>query len=266
VLQRVVAAVVGLLIVIPAIVWGGMLGANIVAGLVLLIAFNEYSRMAVPEDHWFALALMVLCGGGVYAGQLYGPPGALSWILALVTPLTLAACMIRIPDNDRGLRAAVRLTAGLLYVSLLFSYIIAVRRLDHGLAWLWLVLTITWAGDTGAYFAGRAFGKHKLFERVSPKKTWEGFFGGLVAAIGLACAFKALWLPELSWLDAALLGAVLDVVGVVGDLVESMFKRAFGVKDSGWIMPGHGGILDRIDSLLFTAPVAWVIATQVLGL
>lgn len=265
-LQRIVAALIGLAIVVPAIVWGGMVGAHVVAGLVLLIALDEYSRMAVPQDHWFALALLVVAGGAVYAAQLFLLPGALTWVLALAGLLVLVASMLRVPDTTLGQQVAVRLLAGLIYVPVLFSYVIQVRRLDHGLAWLFLTLAVTWAGDTGAYFAGRAFGRHKLFERVSPKKTWEGFFGGLVFAIAFACAFKALWLTELSWVQAAVLGAVLDGIGVLGDLVESMFKRAFGVKDSGWIMPGHGGILDRIDSLLFTGPVAWILATQVFGL
>lgn len=263
--QRIVAAIVGLAIVVPPIVWGGLVGSNIVAALVLLVAFDEYSRMAVPQDHWFALALLTVAGGAVYAAQLFLPAGATTWVLALAGLLVMISSMVRVPDTNLGQQVAVRLLAGLIYVPVLFSYVIQVRSLEHGLAWLFLTLAVTWAGDTGAYFAGRAFGKHKLFERVSPKKTWEGFFGGLLFAVAFACVFKYFWLTELTWVQAAILGAVLDVVGVLGDLVESMFKRAYGVKDSGWIMPGHGGILDRIDSLLFTGPVAWVLATQVFG-
>ena len=119
------------------------------------------------------------------------------------------------------------------------------------------LLAATWLGDTGAYFAGRFFGRTKLFERISPKKTWEGAIGGLVvSSLGAAAIARATGLP-FGLLEAILLAAVLDIAGVVGDLAESMLKRAWGVKDSGWIMPGHGGILDRIDSLLFTAPLLW---------
>ncbi|MCB9779024.1 MAG: phosphatidate cytidylyltransferase [Alphaproteobacteria bacterium] len=264
-LQRIIAALVGLGIIVPAIVLGGMIGANIVAGIALLIAMDEYTRMAVPEHNLKALAAMVLAGGAVYASILFGPAGMAVWVLALAAILMFVGSMLLVPDTAAGQQAATRLAAGLLYVPVMFSFVIQVRRLEDGLAWLFLTLCITWAGDTGAYFAGRAFGKHKLFERVSPKKTWEGFFGGMVASVIFAGVFKQFFLPQLGWHHVVLLGVVLDIVGVVGDLVESMFKRAFGVKDSGWIMPGHGGILDRIDSLLFTAPVAWVIATQ-LGL
>lgn len=265
-LLRIVAALVGLGVVVPAIVWGGMPGAHIVAGLVFLVSLDEYSRMAVPDDHWFALLVLLVAGGSVYGSHLFLPAGTETWVLALATLFVLIASMLRVKDTAAGQRVAARLAVGLIYIAVLFSYVIKVRELDNGVAWLFLTLTVTWAGDTGAYFSGRALGKHKLFERVSPKKTWEGAIGGFVAAIAFACAFKYLLMPELSWVQAALVGATLDIVGVLGDLVESMFKRAYGVKDSGWIMPGHGGILDRIDSLLFTAPVAWVLATQLLGL
>ena len=96
---------------------------------------------------------------------------------------------------------------------------------------------------------------------MSPKKTWEGAIGGAALAVVGACVVKGIGLPNVGWGHAIALGIIIDAGGVVGDLVESMLKRSFGVKDSGWIMPGHGGILDRVDSLLFTAPLTWVYAT-----
>ena len=115
-----------------------------------------------------------------------------------------------------------------------------------------------WASDTGAYFSGRFFGKHKLFERLSPKKTIEGFIGGLLTSmlVGLA-GWK--FFGTSTWYFWCLAGALLSVAGTFGDLLESMFKRRFGVKDSGRIMPGHGGVLDRFDSTFLAAPVYWVI-------
>ena len=117
---------------------------------------------------------------------------------------------------------------------------------------------ITWSADTGAYFAGRSFGKNKLFERVSPKKTIEGVVGGVALSIVVALGYQTQFLPTLGWGYALLLGGTLSILSVIGDLVESMIKRATGVKDSGNIMPGHGGIIDRLDSLLFTIPTAYV--------
>ena len=119
-------------------------------------------------------------------------------------------------------------------------------------------LVLTWSADSGAYFAGRAFGKNKLFERVSPKKTIEGVVGGVVLSTVVSYFFCSTWLPEVPVVSSILIGVVWALLSVVGDLVESMMKRAFGVKDSGNIMPGHGGVIDRLDSLLFTFPATWL--------
>ena len=115
-----------------------------------------------------------------------------------------------------------------------------------------------WASDTGAYFSGRAFGKHKLFERLSPKKTIEGFIGGLITAglVGIAAFYQLGTLPLWAWITT---GIIMSITGTLGDLLESMLKRQTGIKDSGTILPGHGGILDRFDSTFFSAPVYWII-------
>jgi phosphatidate cytidylyltransferase len=129
-------------------------------------------------------------------------------------------------------------------------------RLRFGFGWVILVFVVTWANDTLAFFAGRAFGRHRLLERISPKKTWEGFAGGAVGSVAGAFAVKALLLPaEPAWACLAM-AAGGAVVGPAGDLAESLIKRGAGVKDSGRLIPGHGGLLDRIDALLFVAP--WI--------
>ena len=138
-------------------------------------------------------------------------------------------------------------------------------RFGHqGIVLIFFLLCATWLGDTGAYFAGRFFGKRPLLPRVSPNKTVEGVIGGAVAAMIGCAVVKLVALPEMSWIEVLAMGLVLDLCGVLGDLAESMLKRAWGVKDSGWIMPGHGGILDRVDALLFSAPIfyAWLALTH----
>jgi phosphatidate cytidylyltransferase len=121
------------------------------------------------------------------------------------------------------------------------------------------VLAVTWLGDTGAYFAGRFLGKHKLYAAVSPKKTWEGAVGGVDGALVAAIVMKlARFEDALPWLDLVLIAVPGAMLGQMGDLVESLFKRSTGVKDSGSILPGHGGILDRIDAVLFFAPYVFV--------
>jgi len=113
-----------------------------------------------------------------------------------------------------------------------------------------------WANDTGAYLSGRSFGKHKLFERISPNKTWEGFIGGILLAVVIALNLEHYFgaLSKWEWVTMAV---IIGVFGTLGDLVESMLKRSLGVKDSGNILPGHGGLLDRFDGLLMAAPLVF---------
>jgi phosphatidate cytidylyltransferase len=132
---------------------------------------------------------------------------------------------------------------------------IALLRVKGGPAYVVLALMLAWISDTGAYFAGRAFGKHKLYEKVSPKKTIEGAIGGVVATVAASVAMHFTVLPELPLRDAIALGAVGSVLGMFGDLGESLLKRSVGVKDSGGIVPGHGGILDRVDAVLVTSSI-----------
>ena len=149
---------------------------------------------------------------------------------------------------------------GAAWFGLFMSSLVRLRQLENGAWWIVLTLSVTWLNDTGAYFTGRAFGRRKLYERISPKKTVEGAIGGALASIAAALIIQHLWLPQISPLGAAAIGAGAAVLGPAGDLSESMLKRAFGAKDSGRLLPGHGGILDRIDALLFNAPFVLLLA------
>jgi phosphatidate cytidylyltransferase len=121
-----------------------------------------------------------------------------------------------------------------------------------------LALLLAWLGDTGAYFAGRFLGNRKLYPAVSPKKTWAGAFGGVAGSVVAAAAMKTLRLDSLSWIDVVLIGVPGSILGQLGDLVESLIKRSVGVKDSGSLLPGHGGMLDRIDAVLFIGPYVYL--------
>jgi len=257
VIQRILAAVVGLSVVVPVIIWGGVHGVVVVATLALLVGLDEWARMAAPGANRSALVALVAGGLPVFGAMAYGTGEHVLLALALGCLLVLLATLFGVKRTEDAANHATRLVAGLVYLPLLLGFVVWIRRFDDGVAWIFLLLAATWMGDTGAYFAGRAFGKHKLFERISPKKTWEGAIGGLVFSVACGGLVKFLALPDVPWVHALVVAALIDISGVLGDLVESMFKRSFGVKDSGRIMPGHGGILDRIDSLLFSAPVAW---------
>lgn len=144
---------------------------------------------------------------------------------------------------------------GILYVAMLFGFQGAIRMGQDGKHWLVFMYLVIWASDTAAYYIGTAFGRHRLYEKVSPKKSVEGLGGGLAGAVSAALFCRAVFMPEMGVLEAASLGAILSCVGVAGDLAESLIKRGVGVKDSGSLIPGHGGILDRMDAMLFAAPV-----------
>ena len=258
---RILSGVVGLGIIVPPLVWGGQRGAEIVVLIAMLIGLEEYAGLVLGEARRKAFALLLAFAAPVWALLVWGPA---EWHVPGIAAAALALFLVPMfswADTTAGAHAGLRLVAGLVYVPVLMSFLPRLRALDGGLTWLFLALAITWAGDTGAYFSGRAFGKTPLFPRVSPKKTWEGAIGGALLAAAFSAGLCLAFLPRVSLVHALVFGVLVDVFGILGDLVESMLKRAFGIKDSGWIMPGHGGILDRIDSLLFTAPVLWIYAT-----
>lgn len=146
---------------------------------------------------------------------------------------------------------------GVLYVALLFGFPVAIHAGPAGKKWLVFLFLVIWASDTGAYYVGTTLGKHRLYEKISPKKSIEGLVGGMLASLVVAVLCAHWLVPSTGLLEAAVLGAGLAAAGTVGDLVESLVKRSVGVKDSGNLIPGHGGILDRMDSMLFAAPVLY---------
>jgi phosphatidate cytidylyltransferase len=145
------------------------------------------------------------------------------------------------------------------YVGLGFHYFMYARFLENGLALIFFILILVWATDSGAYFAGRRFGKRKLWPEISPKKTIEGSLGGTALALIIGTSY-AIFVPIFdSWMTTLMFMIVVSVTGQLGDLVESAFKRHYAVKDSGQVLPGHGGILDRFDSLIFVMPIIYLL-------
>ncbi|MFC1914965.1 phosphatidate cytidylyltransferase [Chloroflexota bacterium] len=187
----------------------------------------------------------------------------------LVTPLLLtsavALSLIRLllrPQRESAFLKWAWTIAGILYVGWLLSHMVALRGLDDGRNWVFFALFATFASDTAAFFAGRALGKHHLAPAVSPGKTWEGAIAGVIGAIAISLFFM---LPtplslHFSYGQAILLGILVSVFGQLGDLIESLFKRNMEVKESSRLVPGHGGILDRMDSIVFAGIVVYYYA------
>ena len=153
--------------------------------------------------------------------------------------------------------------AEILYVGWLLGYLVALRGLDNGRSWVFLAIFVTFGSDSAAYFIGSSFGKHKLAPTISPKKTWEGAIGGMAGAAAVSLLFlcvKPVQLTSyLNWWQLVIIALAISAVGLMGDLVESLFKRNTGVKDSGSIFPGHGGMLDRMDSIVFAVVLVYYI-------
>lgn len=250
---------------VAAVLWHRFEATAGVVHLAALIGLLELYWIVLREDPlWLRLAGAAL---GLAASVLMvWLPERADLLVALLLGATMAAAtlhLVRFTD----IRVAAQSTAlwlfGILYVPLLLSCLALLKRLPEGSDWVLLVLTVTFFCDTGAYFAGRALGRHKLYPTVSPGKTIEGAIGGLLAAFGAAALARAWYMPQLGWAAAALVAIPGAALGQVGDLVESMIKRAYGVKDSGWILPGHGGLLDRIDALLFVSAYVYLYARHV---
>jgi phosphatidate cytidylyltransferase len=174
----------------------------------------------------------------------------MNWQSFFLVLILLLLASIVITKNRYTIEHVGLITVGVLYIGFGFAAVIHIR-FEEGLYFILFVLLAVFAADTGAYFLGRSFGKHKLWPLISPKKTIEGFLGGVLSSVGVAVLFQlfAEVLPDM--LTTITLAAVISVSGQFGDLVESAIKRHYEVKDSGTILPGHGGVLDRFDSLLF---------------
>ncbi|MGG3938408.1 phosphatidate cytidylyltransferase [Anoxybacillus kestanbolensis] len=245
--QRIVTAVIAASVFLPIVIYGQwpflvLTYALATIGLFELIRMKRLSLFSFPSIVSF-LALWLF---------LY-PYKHMINIWILIVTLFLLLIYTVISKNAFTFDDAGFMIASLLYVGVGFYSFLQVR--EAGLSYIFYALFLIWATDSGAYFIGRAFGRRKLWEHISPNKTVEGAIGGILCALLVVSVYE--WLSPFapSFLLLLIATVVLSIFGQLGDLVESAFKRHYGVKDSGAILPGHGGILDRFDSLLFILPI-----------
>lgn len=263
--KRIATAVVGIIAAVFIVNYGQWLFALAVLVLTLL-AWHEFKAMLFRREielaYWLGAAGVVLLWGTAWLGNSRETVA----VVLLMTFFILGKMVLA--HASFTLRDAACTIAGVIYVGLAFAHLCLLRYSDQslvlatklgplsaGAAYLWLAFIGTWSSDTFAFFVGSKFGKHKLAPAVSPGKTWEGAVGGVagsvigVSALGAVCQF--------SLGHSAAIGLLVGVVAPLGDLVESSLKRYCGVKDSGRLLPGHGGVLDRFDSVMFAAPAVY---------
>jgi phosphatidate cytidylyltransferase len=238
-----------------------------VAEVLLLLAFTEYVTLARACDLnipvFAAGAATVLASIGVTSTRWIGEDVAataiaLDAILMSVVVVLGALSMLSWRSDRAALAQSAAAVFPALYLGLPIGAMIAIRAL-HGREVLFLLLLTVMVSDTAQYYSGRAFGRRPLAPAISPKKTVEGAVGGFIFAAVIMTVVGGWWLPSVPTPVRALLGAMLCALGIAGDLFESMLKRSAGVKDSSALIPGHGGVLDRIDALLFAAPIYYVV-------
>lgn len=260
---RVVSAVTLSPLLIVAFWAGGFWTAALLA-FSAAVGTGEYYNIvagAAPGRWWQRVSppglLGIAVAGAMPPLAVWQPQHAgafLFWTVGVYFAVAWTFEMFSGPTPEGPTRVAHHVT-GLIYVATGISSVAVLRVLPNGFLWVLVMLIATWFNDSAAYFAGRALGRHKLYPAVSPNKTWEGFAGGFVGAIGGMLGFRALFFPELTVLDCFIVGTAGSILGPIGDLCESMLKRAYQVKDSGKVIPGHGGLLDRVDAVLFNAPM-----------
>jgi phosphatidate cytidylyltransferase len=253
---RVLTAVVALPLLAALIVWREPLGFGVLVLVVAGLALTEYAAMTLSAASARLRAAVVAIGVALAAAVYLRPELGLVWVLAAL--VAVATSVLLDPGEIAGAGARLGLAGfGVCYLGLLPASLALLHRDSaHGAVWVCATIAVTFGNDTGAYFAGRALGRHKLYPKISPAKTVEGAVGGLVASVGVLLAGHFTIAPTMTIADCLLIAGPAAVLGPIGDLVESMIKRSVGAKDSGKLLPGHGGMLDRIDALLFVS--AWV--------
>lgn len=267
---RILTAVIVLPFLIASIIFPTLWWLFVaLAAASLTFGIFEFYKLAKRRDMKPNIVAMFLGGAAIFTIFLFNKPGesvdflVIQLVLILLTIGTLVASTFQENNFEKMIASAGASILGVLYVALLGSHLVAVRTgftplLSRNL--LSFFFLVIMGSDIGAYYVGRLMGKHKLAPKISPGKTWEGLIGGIVAALAMA-ALAHFWFFRdfpLKW--ALPVAAIMAILGVLGDLTESALKRGAGAKDAATLLPGHGGLLDRLDSLLFNAPLIYYFA------
>ena len=239
--------------------WLFLAAVMLVAGLSL----HEYFVICRASGFKVLAVLGYAGAGGACLAQAYAVrdgPNLTVAVLGGFLLLTFSVALVRLSELKDYLPAVAATSLGVLYIGIPFSFLISLRFKDpaSGFHWIFVLFLVIWAGDILAYFTGRAVGRHLLFPSASPNKTWEGALAGLAGSLFATWGYARWVWKSADVIIVLILAALIAVAGQVGDLAESAMKRGADLKDSGSILPGHGGILDRVDALLFGSAVLWL--------
>ena len=248
-MKRILTAAVLIPIVVYVVVWANFWIFLAVLATVASLTYREYE--AIASEYGLGAPGPV----GLAAGLLLLVLERDAWLLVAALALIALSLAMRGDDLTKSLPRAAVLFIGVVYVFGCWKFAMPLR--EQNPHWLMYALLLNWAGDAGAYYVGRRFGRHKMAPRVSPQKSWEGAAASLLTSVLLAGGYLLRFVPGISIAAAVTLTAVANAAGQVGDLAESAMKRGAHVKDSGAMLPGHGGFLDRVDSTLFALPVIY---------
>jgi phosphatidate cytidylyltransferase len=255
--KRWVTGVVAVPVLIGIIAFGGEAAFFLLIVLASLVGVQEYNRMAFGKEWCQEKAVTLVVALLILLTACFGNAALMLALLTFSVMAVLMLNLLRIRKTGLETVHAARVILGLLYIPLLMAHFILIRKTADGVLWVFFILVLAFAGDTAAFYIGRKFGKGKLLAAVSPGKTVEGTIGLVAGSIAGCLIFKTVAFAALPAAHAVVLGLVGSIVGQLGDLCESALKREAGIKDSGTLLPGHGGILDRLDCLMFITPFVY---------
>jgi phosphatidate cytidylyltransferase len=267
-LKRWITSIVALPLLILLISKGGAFLFAMFVGCVSVVALKEYYCIVFNANSSPLPKAMVffffISGLSIIIASFEGLFHVVTCLIALQVVFAGLFSIVWYGSDKDVFENVAKQAQGVFYVPFLLSYMILIRNSNDGIVWVFFLLVLVLSGDTGAFYTGTYLGRRKLCPLISPGKTIEGAAGGFAATLLAGIAFKYFFLAHLSWVLCGFFFICISLASQAGDLFESVLKRKGGIKDSGTVLPGHGGILDRIDALLFAAPVAYIFKTYVL--
>jgi phosphatidate cytidylyltransferase len=256
-LKRWATGVIAVPILIAIIAYGPEEMFALLIALATLVGMAEYNSMVFGTGFRWEKAETLVVTLLILMAVAAGDRVLLLAILSFAVMVILMLNLLRVDEEGLDLIRVGKVLVGIVYIPLLMSHFISIRQTSDGVHWIFFILVLAFSGDIAAYYVGSRIGKRKLLPKVSPGKTVEGTLGLVCGSIAGALLFRHFFFTALSVPHAVLLGLVGSIIGQLGDLSESALKRSAGVKDSGVMLPGHGGILDRLDCLMFITPFVY---------